>query len=551
MLEDLDLTSIQDERARQCIILLLNLVEELKQENHTLREDLQRLRDEINRLKGEQGKPTIKPATKPDITTPPDHSSERERHKPQAWAKGHKLDQIVIDREQVLTVDRAMLPPDAAFKGYEPVVVQDISIQTDNVRFLKEKFYSATAGKTYLAELPLGYDGAFGPGIRALVIIFAFACQMTEPKIRAWLHHVGVQISEGQISNLLIKNHAPFHAEKDAAYAAGLRSSPWQHLDDTGTRVNGQNHHCHVVDNPLHTTYVTTASKDRLTVIDVLHNGQPRRFRLNAEALGYLETAGVSGITRQKLLHLPHHQELDEVTMQRLLEEHLPGLGAQPRKWILDAAAVAAYHAQTAWPVVRLLICDGALQFTWVTEELALCWIHEGRHYKKLLPYVPQHRTLLDDFLDDFWTFYDDLLGYRQRPTAAARTRLWAAFDTLFALVTGYRALDERIAMTRAKKASLLLVLDHPEIPLHNNPAELGARQRVRKRAISFGPRTAAGAQAWDTFMSLAATAKKLGVNFYQYIHDRISGANQIPSLASIIDERAKELNLGASWADP
>ena len=551
MLEALDLTSIQDERARQCILLLLNLVEDLKQENHTLREDLQRLRDEINRLKGEQGKPTIKPATKPDTTTPTDHSSERERHKPQAWAKSHKLDQIMIDREQVLTVDRAILPPDAAFKGYEPVVVQDISIQTDNVRFLKEKFYSATAGKTYLAELPLGYDGAFGPGIRALVIIFAFACQMTEPKIREWLHHVGVQISEGQISNLLIKDHAPFHAEKDAAYAAGLRSSPWQHLDDTGTRVNGQNHHCHVVANPLHTTYLTTASKDRLTVIDVLHNGQPRRFRLNAEALGYLETAGVSGITRQKLLHLPHHQDLDEVTMQRLLEEHLPGLGTQPRKWILDAAAVAAYHAQTAWPVVRLLICDGALQFTWVTEELALCWIHEGRHYKKLLPYVPQHRTLLDDFLDDFWTFYDDLLVYRQRPTAAARTRLWAAFDTLFTPVTGYRALDERIAMTRPKKASLLLVLDHPEIPLHNNPAELGARQRVRKRAISFGPRTAAGAQAWDTFMSLAATAKKLGVNFYQYIHDRISGANQLPSLASIIDERAKELNLGASWADP
>ena len=68
MLADLDLTSIQDERARQCIILLLTLVEDLKQENQTLREELQRLRDEINRLKGEQGKPTIKPATKPDVS---------------------------------------------------------------------------------------------------------------------------------------------------------------------------------------------------------------------------------------------------------------------------------------------------------------------------------------------------------------------------------------------------------------------------------------------------------------------------------------------------
>lgn len=551
MLDDLDLTSIQDEHIRQCIVMLLNLVEDLQQDNRALREENQRLRDEINRLKGEQGKPTIKAGTKPETTPPRDHSSERERHRPKAWTKGHKLEQITIDREEVLRVNPAILPPDAEFKGYEPVVVQDIRIQTDNVRFLKEKFYSASAGKTYLADLPPGYEGEFGPGIRAQVIVFSFACQMTEPKILEWLRQVGVQISEGQISNLLTKGHGRFHAEKDALYEAGLRGSPWQHLDDTGTRVNGQNYHCHIVDNPLHTTYLTTAAKDRLTVIDVLRNGQPRTFRLNEEALGYLEIAGVSGVTRQKLTHLTRDQELDAALLQHLLAEHLPKLGAQTRKWIVAATAVAAYHAQTEFPVVRLLICDGALQFTWVTEELALCWVHEGRHYKKLVPVVPLHRALLDDFLDDFWDFYAELLAYRQHPTPQERTRLAAAFDTLFTTVTGYRALDERIALTHAKKGSLLMVLEHPEIPLHNNPAELGARQRVRKRAISFGPRTSQGTKAWDTFMSLAATAKKLGVNFHQYIHDRISGANQIPSLASIIDERAKELNLGASWAPP
>ena len=84
--------------------------------------------------------------------------------------------------------------------------------------------------------------------------------------------------------------------------------------------------------------------------------------------------------------------------MHRLLEEYLPKLGMQTRKWILDAAAVAAYHAQTQWPVARLLVCDGAPQFTWITEELGLCWVHEGRHYKKLFPYVAQHQKLLEDF---------------------------------------------------------------------------------------------------------------------------------------------------------
>jgi hypothetical protein len=96
--------------------------------------------------------------------------------------------------------------------------------------------------------------------------------------------------------------------------------------------------------------------------------------------------------------------------------------------------------------------------------------------------------------------------------------------------------LDERIALTQAKKAQLLQVLAHPEIPLHNNPAELGARQRVRQRDVSFGPRTREGLRAWDTFMSLAATTKKLGVSFYAYIHDRISGAQHIPPLTDIIE---------------
>jgi len=195
-----------------------------------------------------------------------------------------------------------------------------------------------------------------------------------------------------------------------------------------------------------------------------------------------------------------------------------------------------------------LLVCDGALQFTWVTEDLAACWVHEGRHYKKLLPVVTYHRQILETFLDDFWVFYDELLAYRQQPSPDERLRLSAAFDGLFSQTTGYADLDQRIALSYAKKTSLLRVLDHPEIPLHNNPAELGARQRVRKRAISFGPRTTEGAKAWDTFMSLAATTKQLGLSFFQYIYDRVTGTQQLPPLDQLIDERAATLHLGTSW---
>ena len=103
--------------------------------------------------------------------------------------------------------------------------------------------------------------------------------------------------------------------------------------------------------------------------------------------------------------------------------------------------------------MVRLLVCDDAPQFTLVTDELALCWVHEGRHYKKLMPYVPHHRTLVEDFGQRFWTYYDYLLAFREQPTPEEAARLDREFEALFATVTGYEALDERIAKTYAKKA--------------------------------------------------------------------------------------------------
>src|SRR6266850_1846896 len=546
MLEDLDLSSIADERARQLVQQLLNVLEDVMADLRAAQAENQCLRDELNRLKGEQGAPAIKANT--PQPPPKDHSSEQERRKPKTWSKDRKMDRIALDREQVAQVDPTYLPPDAVFKGYEDVVVQDVIFRTDNILFHKEKWYSPSQHQSYLAPLPQGYTGQFGPGIKSLALTLYFGGQMSEPKVAELLRSVGVQISDGHISNLLIKDQGAFHAEKDALYRAGLASSPWQHLDDTSTRVNGQNGYCHIVCNPLYTAYFTTAAKDRLTIIDVLTNHRPRCFLVNEEALGYVEAFGLSAVRRRQLGQLPAGTSVDETTMQARLDAHLPGLGPQQRKWILDATAVAAYHADLEFPVVRLLVCDDAPQFTLVTEELALCWVHEGRHYKKLMPYISRHRALLETFVQRFWTYYNQLLAYREQPTPEEATRLTEEFATLFATVTGYQALDERIAKTRAKQRCLLMVLAHPEIPLHNNPAELGARARVRKRDVSFGPRTHEGARAWDTFMTLAETATKLGVSFYHYIHDRVSGLYQIPALADIIEERAKTLNLGASW---
>src|SRR6266516_2709771 len=170
--------------------------------------------------------------------------------------------------------------------GYEDVVMQDVAFRTENIQFRKEKYYSPSQKRTSLATLPTGYSGQFGPGVRAWVLALYYADGMSEPKILDFLRTVGLSISAGQISDLLIKDQEPFHAESAAVVQAGLASSPWHHLDSTGTRVNGNNEPCHILCNPLYTAYRPLPAKDRMTLLRVLLGGADPVFEMNDLADG-------------------------------------------------------------------------------------------------------------------------------------------------------------------------------------------------------------------------------------------------------------------------
>ena len=542
----LDLASIEDVGARQAIRALLSLVEELVAENRALRTELAEVKDELARLKGGSGRPKVPPGKAVGST---DYSSEQERRAaPKAWQKRGKQDRLRIDRTERLRVDPSTLPTDAVFKGYETVVVQDLVLRTDTVAFEQEVWYSPSERRSYRARRPAGYEGTFGPNLRALVVTLAYAGGMSETKLLELVRSTGIVISAGTLSNLLTDGRAAFTDEARAVLRAGLASTPYQHLDDTSTRVDGDGWYCQILCNPLYTAYQTTPRKDRRTIVEVLRGGRPAAYRFDREAERHLAFLGLSAAAQARVrAALPRDQELDEATLTRLLDGPLSRLGPRQREQVREALAVAASLADPDWPVVRTLVCDDAPQFRAITEELALCWIHEGRHFKQLTPWLPQSRAALADILGQFWTYYRALLAYRAHPTPAERDRLDARFDALFGTTTGYQDLDRRLALTRDKKPELLLVLEHPELPLHNNPAELGARQRVRKRDVSFGPRSPAGAAAWDTFMTLAATTRKLGLDFAAFLTDRFTRAGQIPPLADLISARA--LLLAASPA--
>lgn len=137
---------------------------------------------------------------------------------------------------------------------------------------------------------------------------------------------------------------------------------------------------------------------------------------------------------------------------------------------------------------------------------------------------LEEYQIEMDQFLERFWSFYKKLLKYKDSPDNIGAKSLSQEFDLIFDVNSvKYRTLSGQIEKTKNKKTELLAVLNHPEIPLHNNASELGARAHVRKRDVSLQTRTTNGTKAKDTMMTVVETAKKLGINVFNYIHDRIN----------------------------
>jgi regulator of replication initiation timing len=517
--------------------MLLQLVESLNEKVEQLKVENQKLRDENNQLKGEQGQPEIRASTKKkqgDISSEQERKEYKVATEKKSKAKKHK---IKIDRTKICVVDKAELPTDAEFKGYQSVVVQDIIIKTDNVEYKKEVYYSPLRKQTYIGKLPEHVKGEFGSGIKTLIYTQKPVTNVSEPKIKEFLESVGTYISEATISRILTKNNEHFHQEKADIYQAGLGTTVYQHIDDTSARVKGQNHYAHIVGNPYYTAYFTTPHKDRLSVLDILQGGHPRSYCFNDEAFDLLTTFRISQKLRAQLHELAFAKVLDEKQMTQLLQQLFPdpNQGKNNRTRIREAGAIAAYHQLSTFPIIPILLSDDAPQFKHLTTEQALCWVHDGRHYKKLHPLVPYHQQQLTAFRELYWHYYRHLLQFKQNPTQELATKLSNQFDQLFSTKTSYPLLDERIAKTKAKKQALLLVLKYPQLPLHNNEAELAARAQTRKRDVSLHTMTPDGTQANDTFLTIVQTAKKLDISPYDYLYDRVSKRFLLPSLAELI----------------
>ena len=160
--------------------------------------------------------------------------------------------------------------------------------------------------------------------------------------------------------------------------------------------------------------------------------------------------------------------------------------------------------------MVHLLVCDDTPRIYIGDKRHWRCAaVHEGRHYKKLLPYVPRHRALVEELSAALLDVLRPAAGLSGATDSSRKLlRLEEEIEALFCGITGYEALDGASRRPRPRKAGLM-VLTHPRSPCTTIRPNWETRARVRETGCDFGPHTVERTKAWDTFMTLAETADK------------------------------------------
>ncbi len=493
---------------------------------HHSQEQIQQLRDEIARLKGEKPKPKIRPST---LETP---SRGKKSERPKQRHERCKTRELSI--HETVCISPEEVPEGSRFKGYEDFTVQDIRIELHNTRFRLER-WETPSGERLVGKLPSELGGGhYGPILVSYILYQYHHAHVTQPLLLEQLREWGVDISAGQVSSIITEDKEGFHAEKEELLRVGLELSEYVHVDDTGARHQGKNGYCTHIGNELFAYFASTESKSRINFLELLRAGRDD-YVLNDDALAYMKA---QNLPKGPSALLAGHPQKTASSKQKWLAT-LGELGISKPRHVRIATEGALLGSVIQHGLNRdlVIISDDAGQFDVLLH--ALCWIHAERVFVKLVGFNDAQREALDAVRTEIWELYAELKAYKSAPDEEKKAQIDARYDALCATYTCFVSLNLALRRMQRNKAELLLVLERPGIPLHNNLSERDIRDYVKKRKISGSTRSEEGRRCRDTFASLKKTCRKLGISFWEYLNDRVRGARRIPPPGEWIRRRA------------
>lgn len=519
------LPQISEEERTPLVLALLEMI-------HYQQEQIGILKDEIARLKGQNPRPKIRPSR-----------LEKSRRRGKKKAKGKRPGSTKRSKTAELKIDEVKqirpedLPKGSRFKGYQEYTVQELTIGTHNTLYRLER-WKTPAGENRVGKLPRqAGDGHFGPDLVRYVLYQYSHAQVTQPLIVEQLRELGIDISTGQVNRIITEAKQEFHAEKDELLRAGLEVSNYIHVDDTGARHEGQNGYCTHIGNELFAWFESRPSKSRINFLELLRAGR-EEYVINAGALAYMRAHQLPQAQLAQLKKLTNRR-IENQAQWHLTLEQLDLTSPRHVRIATEGALLGTVVDHGPNPDL-VIMSDDAGQFDVLRH--ALCWIHAERTISKLIGLGPRQRRVLEKTRASIWDFYTALKEYKQAPSRKQKAVLEQRFEEIFTTQTCFATLNLALKRLYRNKSELLLVLQRPDLPLHNNLSERDIREYVKKRKISGSTRSDKGRRCRDTFTSLKKTCRKLGVSFWEYLADRISGQSRIPPLSQLIRQRAEQL---------
>src|SRR5262245_2581916 len=307
-----------------------NQLAEFKAVIEAQREEIERLKDTIAHLKGDKGRPKIKPSQlekgQPS-REPVAGGSGREQNRAGA-AKRQKTRHLKIDQTEIIQPEP--VPAGSIFKGYQDYVMQELEIRVHTTRYRCERWQTPDGGNV-LGRLPGALQGNhFGPRLRSYILYQSYQQHVTQPLIVEQLRELGIDISVGQVNRILTEGKAAFHAEKEAILRTGLAVARYVGVDDTEARHRGRNGHCTYIGNEFFTWFASTESKSRRNFLALLRAGHTD-YVLNEAARAYMA-----------------RQQLPKAQLQRLAQEGTFADRAHWETYLKRLGITSARHIQIA-----------------------------------------------------------------------------------------------------------------------------------------------------------------------------------------------------------
>jgi transposase len=253
-----------------------------------------------------------------------------------------------------------------------------------------------------------------------------------------------------------------------------------------------------------------------------------------------ISTSGLSSmvIRVSEILKPVYKEILENVRASKILQADETGWRVNGKNWWLwvfgtKEEAIYTVDKSRGQDVVRrilgeiflgVLVVDGWSAYLFLVGEQQTCMAHVLRKIRKFHAAFPE--------LEDVYQFYlklrkilrDGVILQGQRPqynTPIFENKveeLHIRLDKLLEWENPSHILAQVIKKVIRQRPRILTFVEHADVPCHNNYAEYLIRIGVLKRKVSFGSKSAEGATAYATLLSIYTTCRLRKISFAHFL---------------------------------